>query len=648
MKSNRKALKTPKSYSFDVDHNPYEVNSYNNTSGMGKTILFPIFHYEGERQYLDLLNPFLEKGYHVVTVKLLNKGDHVLFFDYYFSVFEKLLALIIQHRIIKNEQIVLLGFGVGAIIASYLNNTKIKGISKILLVSPVNKFKDEYSISREVQNFKIPTYFFFGQFDTVNSVETRFAIFEKGKKNKKVHFHSYPACGHYLYYKNDLSMEIESNYKKNNYDLLLGENSKYKSSYLPENVRYNERFYEHIFNIIEDVPLKKRIALLTDVFPLFINGVSTVVGLLKKELDKLGYETYIVALWDKSLSLDKLPEDYIPILASPANFVKGHNELHLLKSFAFQRSAKSLTTFGFDYLHLHTEYSMSQIALYLAKFTDIKMVYTYHTLWKLYYENKFGKMMGDITYKAAKDLLFSKVYKECPVITVPSYKSYEILKEESSSKDIRIIPSSIDANKFKLNKSDYDVIKSLKDEYNLKGKKVVGYVGRVSTEKNIVETLDYISRIKSEIPNIVFMIVGVGDAIKSLKKTIKKLKLTHNVIFVGEIENAKLKYYYSLFDVFVTASNFETQGLTFFEAATCGTLILAKEDKALEGVFEDGRNALIYKDFYGWTERIERALFRNNKKITDEAKNTMKNYASDKWAKKILSIYQELNNQKKN
>ena len=647
MKTVKPNKKIPKTYSFEVDHNPYEVNSYNNTSTFGKAIIFPIFHYEGERQFLDLLQPILDKGYHVITINLLSKGDHVLFFNYYFSVFEKILLEIIQHRIIKNEQMILMGFGVGAYLLSYSHNIKVRGITKMILISPVNKYKDEYFLSREIEKVKLPTYVFFGQFDTVNSVETRFQIFENGNKNPKVHFQCYPATGHFVYYKDAISLDMEKNYKKHNYDLCVGENSKYKSSYLPDNVEYNEKFYEHMFNILEDVPLKKRVALLTDVFPLFINGVSTVVGLLKKELDKLGYETYIVALWDKSVDFKELPNDYIPILATPANLVKGHSELHLLKSFSFQKYAKSLCPFGFEYLHLHTEYSMSQIALFLAKYTGINMVYTYHTLWKLYYEKKFGKMMGDITYKTAKELLFSKVYKECAVITVPSYKSYEILKEENVSKDIRIIPSSIDSEKFKTNKEDLEIIKKLKEEYGLKGKKVLGYVGRVSTEKNIVEILDYISRVKSEIPNIMFMIVGVGDAVKALKKTVKKLKIEKHVIFVGEVENSKLKHYYPLFDVFVTASNFETQGLTYFEAATCGTLILAKDDKALEGVFEDGKNAYIYKDFYGWTERLEKALFRNSKKIVDAAKETMKQYASQKWAKKIVSIYQEINKEKK-
>ncbi len=643
----KKIKKTPKEYTFDVDHNPYIVHSYNNTSGLGKVIIFPIFHYEGESRYIDLLNPILKQGYHVVTINLLNYGDRVLFLNYYSKVLTKLVNECITYRIIKNEQIIIMGFGVGAYVASYMQKSKLKGITKIILISPINKYKDEYMISREIESFKIPTYIFFGQNDTITNADSRFMMFEKGKNNKKVVFTSYGINGHFLYYRKTLSIDVEKQVKTSGADVFVGTSNKSFISFSPTDVEYNTLFYDHLFKILEDKPLPKRVALLTDVFPLFTNGVSTVVNLLKNELNSLGYETYIVALWDKKEDLSLLPNDYIPIIGSPAHFIKGHKDLHALKSFAFSRNAKTLALFGFDYLHLHTEYSMSQIALLLSRYTGIKMVYTYHTLWKLYYEQKFGKFAGDVTYSAAKQLLFSRVYKECPTIIVPSQKSYEILKADSSSaKDIRVIPSSIEPDNFKLSREDLNEVKALKEKYGLKNKKVLGYIGRVSTEKNIVETLENIASIKNEIPNIVFMIVGVGDALKLLKKTIKKLNLDDNVIFVGEVEHSKLKYYYSLFDVFVTASNFETQGLTYFEAACSGTLILAKKDKAIEGVFEDGVNAYIYEDFYQWAERIEKALFKNNKMIVDKAKETMKQFAPDKWAKKIANIYIELNPKK--
>lgn len=641
----REFKKSIKTYTLEAEKSHFEVISINSASKSNKAIVFPLFTDDGITHRFDLLKPFVDRGYQVVIYKLASKGDRILFFNYFGKVFERLIIESISKKVIKGKEIIMLSFGVGALLATKLQKNRNKIVSKYLLVSPVNQYRDGTNVlGRELLDYKSPTYLFFGQFDGMVDIDSRFAMFEKAHNNSHVQYFSYPATSHFLFYEHKMSVDVEKAYKKIQSDIIVGN---CEDTYLPIEAIYNQEFFEDIFNVIEDKPLKKKVALLSDVFPLFVNGVAVVVGLLKNELEKLGYKVYIVALWDKKEPLDNLPNGYIPVMSSSASLIKGHKDLHILKNLSFQKNAKQLSTFGFDYLHLHTEYSMGQIGLWLSRYSGVKMLYSYHTLWKLYYERKFGKLFGDFTYSAARDLVFSRVYKECPVITVPSLKSYEILISESKAKDIRIIPSSIDYDCFKISKDDIAYINKLKNQYGLKKKKVLGYIGRVSTEKNIVETLEYIARIKEEIPNIVFMIVGIGDALKALKKSIKKLNLEEYVIFVGEIEYDKLKYYYALFDVFVTASNFETQGLTYFEAASCGTLILAKEDKAIEGVFIDGYNAYLYKDFYQWAERIEKALFSNNRKLIEHAKKLSSQYAPDKWAKKISNIYLEINNKHK-
>ena len=637
-----------KKITLEFEHNPYETEIFSPKKVSSKTIVFPIFNYQTNKQYIDLIYALVDRGIKVITINLLNRGDRVLFFNYYYTAFDALLEDLHSRKIIgkEKEELIILGIGIGANLASYCNFNKSQTvkISKIILISPVNRYKGEYRISKEVFRFKIPTYIYYGQFDKVTDVNTRYSIFQSGKDNPNVHFTCYPATGHYLYYSGPLSMELEKLYRNSEFDLLIGETKKNKNPFLPSEVQLNESFFNHLMNVINDIPNRKRIALLSDVCPQFINGVDIVVGLLKKELEKLGYETYVVALWKKYVDFNLLPDDhYIPVIASYAKMVKGHKELFMLKTFNYQGNAKMLSMFGFDYLHLHTEYSMSQVAIELSKMTGIKMPYTYHTIWKMYYEHKFGALLGDITYQTAKALLFNKVYKECPTIIVPSKKSYDILKQESSAKDVRIFPSPVNNERFVLSKEDREKVAKLKVKYNLKGKKVLGYVGRISAEKNITEIIYNISQIVGEIPNLIFMIVGAGDAIPALQKYARKLKVEDHIIYVGQISNEEMKYYYSMFDVFVTASNFETQGLTFFEAATMGTLIVAKKDKALDGIFEDEYNAYIYENLPQWIERIEKALFGDSRRVIENAKSTVKKYSPDKWAKQMEKIYLELN-----
>ena len=487
MANPRPQLKS-KTLTVEIDHNPYEVTFYNlKKDRTHKVIIVPLFHYDGFRQYYDLLAPVINEGHRVIVIRLLEKKDRVLFFNYYFTLFKKIIQSLKEDKLItKDEEITLLGFGVSAYLVSAFHNDKdIKPI-KLLLVSPVNQYKSEYQLAGVIDKIKIPTFIYYGQCDNVVPLEIKYRIYEKGHLNKNVHFSCYPLCGHYLHYKDILSQRVDASYKKIGYNALIGSASPYRVAPLPEEAIVNERFFIHFLNDIEGIPNKKRIALLSDICPLFINGVAMVTDLLQAELERQGYEVYIVALWNKKTSYKELPNSlYVPIEASYANFLKGYKELQMLKTFNFVKNAKMLCLFGFDYLHLHTEYSMGQITLKLSKMSGVKFVYSYHTLWNLYYEQKFGKLIGDITYKTAKSLLFNQVYKDSDIITVPSVKSYEILSGDmESKKDIRIVPSPINIERFIVSKQDKALIENLRMAYNLKNKKVLGYVGRVSYSDN--------------------------------------------------------------------------------------------------------------------------------------------------------------------
>lgn len=650
METNRGTKLNSKEITLLFEHNPYEINVYLPKKVSDKVILFPTFNYQGDKQYIDLIKGIVEKGYKVVTIKLLNFGDRVLFFNYYSTVFSNLLDDIIARKIINKEKIILFGYGVSANLVAYCHDKLSDNIviDRLILISPVNKYKSEYRISKELGDFKLPTYIFYSEFDKVNDINSRYLLFESGRLNPHVHFSCYAATGYYLYYKPTVSMEMSKLYRNNNYDLCVGESKRNKNPFLPGEPELNTLFFKHLFNAFEGKDNPKRIALLTDVFPSHMSGMNLSMKLLKDELDKLGYETYIVGLWKKYDDFSLLPDGtYLPVIATDIKLVKGYNGLSLLKTFKHKENARMLAMFGFDYLHLHSEYSMSQTALELAKITGIKMPFTYHTLWKYYYTSKYGRLAPDMIYKNTKALCHNRVIRECPVVIVPSHKSQEIIRDEGNAKKIAIIPNAIDTTKYEFAKDDASKIRRLKNKYKLDDNKVIGYVGRVSTEKNLLETLNYMARIVKEIPNLTLMVVGTGDSEAALAKSIKKLHLQDHVISVDKVANEELKLYFSLFDVFASPSSFETQGLSYFEAAYNGVTVLTKKDKGIEGIFKDGENAYVYKDFYQWAEKMEKALFYNNKSIVDNAKSMMKKFNQDAWAKQILSIYLELNPTKK-
>ena len=633
-----------KSLSLTLDRNPYKVNIYYSRSDCKKTIIFPIFHYQGEEQYVDLISTLLKQNYRIITVNLLNIGDKVLTFSYYFNIFKEFYLEMLEEKLLPTQNIILLGVGIGANLVSYMHLVPEVKFDKMVLISPLNRFKSDYSISKEIANFKKPTYICFGQFDKANNIDARFAIYQKGKDNKNVHFDAFSCTGHYLYYEALTSMQLDKMKTNSGVDVAMGVDRRNFKVFLPNNPQLNDLFFKHLYNFLNGVENPKKILIITETFPYYALGKGTSVLFLQRELSKLGYETYITGLWKKHDDFSLLPAFSIPVFGFVSKKSKTNKELIVLREKNYQKAAKMLATFGFSYLHLYSDYRMSEVGLELSRLTGIKMPYTYHTLWKLYYSQKINEIIKDTSKKFANQFIRSKVYKLSPIIITQSKKSYDIFTSKShGKKDVRINTTPMNNDIFIFNKTDGVNVEIIRKENDLVGKKIIGYVNKVSIEENTFEIIEYFSKLIKEDKKIVLMIIGCGAATDKLKNYAYKVGAVDRIIFVESITNEERKLYFHLFDAFVTGSDFELQGSPYFEAAACGTPIVAKASHTTEEFFEDKKNAYIYEDLQQFAEKIEAALYGNNKIIVNNAKKLLTKYNQEKWAKEMLKIYKELN-----
>lgn len=91
-------------------------------------------------------------------------------------------------------------------------------------------------------------------------------------------------------------------------------------------------------------------------------------------------------------------------------------------------------------------------------------------------------------------------------------------------------------------------------------------------------------------------VCGDGPARPDLEALTKELKLTDRVRFVGMVKPDEVPRWYRVGDIFVSASQSETQGLTYFEGMACGLPVLCRADPCLDGVVENGFNGWQWKD----------------------------------------------------
>lgn len=177
-------------------------------------------------------------------------------------------------------------------------------------------------------------------------------------------------------------------------------------------------------------------------------------------------------------------------------------------------------------------------------------------------------------------------------IFVPSPKTARDLERfcpRVTPSDLHIMPVGVDLELFRpAAKNASRAVLGYREEF------VILHVGRLVAKKGADELVRAAPEILAEIPEAVFVIVGTGPALASLKSEATRLGVDHALRFVGAVPNYDLPEFYNAADVFInpTREN-ETFGLTTVEAMACGLPVIVSRLGAATGVATP-EQAMIY------------------------------------------------------
>lgn len=381
-----------------------------------------------------------------------------------------------------------------------------------------------------------------------------------------------------------------------------------------------------------------KIALFSDTYAPDINGVATSTKILRNALIEKGHDVLIVT--------SELPSDsdYIDsptdnILRVPGVEVSKLYGYRACKLYSF-KGMKEIKQYGIQLIHCQTEFGVGIFSRLVSQSLDIPIVYTYHTMWADYSHYllpiKSNKIDGLLKKMIQR---FSAINSSiCTELIVPSSKTAEALKEYGLKKDVNIIPTGLELNRFnpknKHNERIHDIIK----QYGLENKFVITFLGRIGKEKSIDVIIDAVTNLKSS-KEFVVMIVGGGPNLSDLQNYAIE-KGVHNIYFTGPKEPVFVPDYYHVSDVFVSASLSETQGLTFIEAMATGTPVLARYDKNLEDVIKDGYNGFFFDDVKGLTEKLLYMIENDISHLAKNAYDDAMSHSSELFCNRILEVYQ--------
>ena len=383
-----------------------------------------------------------------------------------------------------------------------------------------------------------------------------------------------------------------------------------------------------------------RIGLFTDTYPPFINGVSTSVLMLKQGLEKLGHEVYVVTVNDESFSY-KEEDGVLKIPSFPIGLMNFRQSgIYPLKAL------KIIKKWKLDIIHSHTEFSIGTFARLISKQLNIPLVHTYHTMYEEYIYYITKGYFDSASKKLVEYLTLFLCDKTIDELIVPTEKAKELFKDKYKVKrDVYVIPSGIDTTRFYKENIDKNEIINLKKDLGLKKTDfIVLYVGRIAKEKSIDFLINNFNSVLKQIPKAKMIIVGDGPDIKDLIDLAKKEGLENKIIFAGKAPWTDVPKYYSLCDVFVTASKTETQGLTVMEAMGASKPVVAIRDESFELTITDKKDGLFFDDEKSYVDMIYEVY--KNKKLRDEisfnARLTADKYSPYNYAKNVLKVYEKV------
>jgi 1,2-diacylglycerol 3-alpha-glucosyltransferase len=356
-----------------------------------------------------------------------------------------------------------------------------------------------------------------------------------------------------------------------------------------------------------------RIAFFTDTYKPQINGVVTSIKLAAENLRKNGHEVYIFCP-------SGFKDEYVYQIYSK----KFRNYPEYKVSFPFFDVIKKIEDIKPDIIHIHTPAIIGATGLFIGKLLNIPIVTTYHTILKDY----MGYITSDELGDKFTDMYTSWFFNKFPTIIVPTNPIKKFLIESGVRKPIKVVPASID-------------IKIIGKRQKRNKRLTILHVGRLCKEKRIDIVLRSFKEVLEKI-DAILIVTSSGPNERRLKSLAKSLGISKNVRFTGYISLEELKRLYSSADIFVSASDTETQGLVVLEAMANGCPVIARNALGFKGVIENYKNGLLFDEESELSEKI--MLLTNRKlrdKIVREGLKTARKFNSENYVKEIEKIYRE-------
>jgi len=326
-----------------------------------------------------------------------------------------------------------------------------------------------------------------------------------------------------------------------------------------------------------------RIALFTNNYLPFCGGVTISVETLRRGLESAGHEAWVFGprltggAEDVSLKVARYPS--IPVTTYP--------EFALAVPYS-RRIGRLVTELNFDVVHAHHPFLLGPAARRLARRAGRPLVFTYHTRYEKY-AHYVPLPLGLV--QAAALRISAGFAAQADAVLAPSAVIRDELHARGVRAPIAVVPTGVDLDRFRPG----DRAAARRRLGVGDAEPLVLYVGRLDREKSVDRVLLAFERVASTLPAAQLVLVGQGTETQRLRRMAEALPVAERIRFLGLRPHHSLVECYQAADVFLFASETETQGLVLAEAAASGLPAVADDAPGCDEVVRDGDTGILTK-----------------------------------------------------
>ncbi len=350
---------------------------------------------------------------------------------------------------------------------------------------------------------------------------------------------------------------------------------------------------------------------LVESFPPTCDGVGRVAMEYCHGLEKRGHTVYYVAPIDAAHSR----VEGLNCLLYRSIHIPGQNYQYGLpdRDRAF---LERLDAIPFDLLHLHSPFQSWTVAKHILKTRPVPTVTTFHSK---YYDDFYKATHSKLITKAVVKKIVN-VYRQCDEVWTVNHSTADVLRGYGFDGEITVVSNGTDL----VAAGDAEVDGVAKKYGIRRNGPVFLYVGQIDCKKNIPMTLEACALLKARGMDFELLLVGRGPDEETLEAMRARLGLEEQVHFLGFINNdTVLRSLYTLSDLFLFPSVYDTFGLVIREAAAAGTpSLMVRGSCCAEGVRDDVDGFLCDNTPESLAERIVSALPRRTE-VGLEASRTL-------------------------